>query len=89
MESAERLRKELKHIDELRKSLVQRPDDLDLRSEVARWLVEHGHEEEGLDWTRLILTMKPNHPATCRFLADYHARKGNQGLANYFRSLLP
>ena len=36
-----------------------------------------------------ILAMKPNHPPTCRFLADYHARKGNQGLANYFRSLLP
>ena len=57
--------------------------------EDAGWLIEHGHEEEGLDWTRLILAMKPNHPPTCRFLADYHASNGNQGLANDFRSLLP
>ena len=89
MESADRLREDQKQIDELRKGLVQRPDDLDLRSKVARWLVEHGHEAEGLDWARLILTKTSNHPATCELLADYHARKGNQGLANYYRSLLP
>lgn len=85
----ERLKQEQKHIDELRKSLVQRPDDLDHRSEVAIWLIEHGHEQEGLVWTQLILNVRPDHPATCRFLADYYAKKANLGLANYYRALVP
>lgn len=85
---AERLRLDQKQIEDLRKQLAGEPDNLEIRSEVARWLIEHGHEEEGLDWTRRILAVKPDHPATCRILADYHATKNNPGLANYYRMLL-
>jgi predicted Zn-dependent protease len=87
--AAEALREEQKHIDALRKSLVSRPDDLDLRSEVARWLFGHGHEQEALDWTNLIISKNPNHPATCRLLAEYYQKKGNQGLANFYRLHAP
>ena len=32
------------------------------------------------------LTNQPNHPATCRLLADYYARHpGQAGLANFYR----
>ncbi len=85
---AEKLRKDQKQIEDLRQQLATQPDNLEIRSEVARWLIEHDHEEEGLDWTRRILEAKPDHPATCRLLADYHARKKNPGLANYYRMLL-
>jgi tetratricopeptide (TPR) repeat protein len=81
----ERLKKEQKEIADLRENLAKRPDDLDLRGNVARWLIEHGHEKEGLEWTGLILQKQPGHPSTCKFLAEYHARKGNVGLANYYR----
>ena len=83
--AAARLRKEQQNIDEIRKALVQRPADAGLRYEAAKWLIEHGHEKEGLEWTELILRQSPHHPGTCRLLADYHAKKGNVGLANYYR----
>ncbi len=82
---AERLQGEQTRIDDLRKALVNRPDDADLRGEAAKWLIEHGHEKEGLEWTQLILKQKPGHGPTCRLLVDYHTRKGNMGLANYYR----
>ena len=83
--TAERLRKELQHVLDLRQKLVAHPQDTELRAEVAKWLIENGHEAEGLEWTALILRQKPGHPPTCRLLADYHAKKGNHGLANYYR----
>lgn len=82
---AQRLRDEQTHLDELRQALVQRPDDVELRYEAASWLLEHGHEKEALEWTSLILQRSPEHPRTCRLLAEYHAKNGNPGLANYYR----
>jgi Flp pilus assembly protein TadD len=81
----DRLRAEQQRIAELRRALTQNPGDDDLRCEVARWLIEHGHEEEGLEWTELILRKKPGHPPTCRLLSEYYAKKGNLGLANYYQ----
>jgi predicted Zn-dependent protease len=83
--ATERLKKEQQRIADLRQRLVQRPEDVELRSEAARWLIEHGHDKEGLEWTALILRQQPGHPSTCRLLADYYASRGNLGLANYYR----
>ncbi|WP_435007161.1 tetratricopeptide repeat protein [Tundrisphaera lichenicola] len=82
---SEKLRKESDRVLELRNQLVARPSDTELRCEVAKWLIENGHEAEGLEWTNLILRQKPGHQATCRLLADYYAKKGNHGLANYYQ----
>ncbi len=83
--TTDRLKKEHQRIADLRQSLARRPDDVDLRGEAAKWLIEHGHEKEGLEWTGLILRKRPGHPPTCRVLADYHAGRGELGLANYYR----
>jgi tetratricopeptide (TPR) repeat protein len=83
----DRLRNEQRRITELRQNLAQRPGDADLRSEVSRWLIEHGHETEGLEWAELTLRARPGHFPTCRLLAEYHTRKGNIGLANFYRSV--
>jgi len=80
-----RIKQEQQQIIDLRQSLVQRPDDVEIRSRAARWLIEHGHEKEGLEWTELILRQRPDHPATCQILVDYHTSRGNFGLANYYR----
>ena len=40
---------------ELQRALVANPGDLALQAEVARWMIEHGHEEEGVRWARKIL----------------------------------
>lgn len=83
--ATDRLRAEQQRIADLRKALNQNPDDDDLRAEVAKWLIDRGHEKEGLGWTELILRKKPGHPPTCRLLAEYYTKKGNAGLANYYR----
>jgi tetratricopeptide (TPR) repeat protein len=88
IEATQRLRTDERRIDELRQELARRPDDADLRSEAAKWLLDQGHEKEGLEWTELILRQVPGHPQTCKLLADFHARRGNAGLANYYRMMI-
>ena len=83
--ATDRLKEDQRRIADLRQGLVKRPDDVDLRGEAAKWLIEHGHEREGLEWTELILRKRPGHPPTCKILADYHASRGEFGLANYYR----
>ena len=86
-ELSARLRKEHQRMSDIRANLLKNPNDQQLRLEAARWLLEHGHDDEGLDWTKQILGAQPTHGPTHRLLADYYQRKGNIGLANYHRSL--
>jgi tetratricopeptide (TPR) repeat protein len=85
-ERAARLRRDNDRIDELRKVLLRQPGDVNTRYEVARWMLEHGHQSEGLEWAALILRAEPGHAPTHRLLADYYEKKGNPGLANFYRS---
>jgi len=82
------LRKEHQRMADIRDNLLKTPKDQKLRFEAARWLLEHGHDDEGLAWTKQILGAQPTDGPTHRLLADYHERKGNAGLANYHRSLV-
>ncbi len=85
LEAAARLRNEHDHIVQLRYGVLKNPRDLDSRSEVAKWMIEHGHEDEGLKWTKEILRADPRHAATHRVLADYYGKRKETGLANYHR----
>jgi tetratricopeptide (TPR) repeat protein len=82
-----RLRKEHDDLEVLRSNLLKHPDNVDFRFQIARWFLDHGRDGEGLDWTKEILRQTPNHAPTHRLLAEYHARKGNTGLANYHRTM--
>ena len=82
------LRKEHARLADLRSALVRKPKDLALRVEVAQWLLEHGHDEEGLTWTEQILHDVPGHEPTVRMLIDHFTRVKNAGKANYYRLLL-
>ena len=84
-EHAARLRKEQDHILELRKNLRRPPNNPAIRFEVAKWMLENGHEQEGLKWTSEILRAEPRHGPTHRLLADYYQKQGNPGRANYHR----
>jgi tetratricopeptide (TPR) repeat protein len=85
-EIADRLRNDGEELKKIHQNLVNSPRDLQLQYEAARWLFDHGHPEEGLRWAEKILTEKPGHGPTGRLLADYYEKKGNQGLANFYRS---
>jgi predicted Zn-dependent protease len=85
--TTDRLRKENDQITKLRDDLSAHPDDNTLRIKVAKWLLDHGHEAEALQWTDLILRGNPAHPETCKLLAVHYEKKGNFGLANYYRTV--
>jgi predicted Zn-dependent protease len=82
---AVRLRNEHNHIVRLRSKILQDPNDRVSRYEVARWMFDHGHHNEGLKWAAEILRGDPNHAPTHQLLADYYDKQGNAGLANYHR----
>ena len=82
------LRKEHARMADLRSALVKKPKDFALRVEVAQWLLEHGHTEEGLMWTEQILHEVPGHEPTVRMLIDHFTRAKDAGKANYYRMLL-
>ncbi len=86
-ERAARLRKEHEQIVQLRFNIVKDPNDVQSRYQVARWMFEHGHADEGLKWAREILRANPHHTEIHRVLAEYYAAHGDPGLANYHRSM--
>jgi tetratricopeptide (TPR) repeat protein len=72
-----------KRFGKISRDLRRNPLDAQLRSEAARWLMDHGHEDEAVEWANLVLKSDPSQPAMNRLLADYYRKKGQVGLANF------
>ena len=72
----ERLIQENDQITRLRVDLSAHPNDDEARLKVARWLLDHGHEQEGLQWSDVILRGNPSHAKTCEMLARITPGKG-------------
>jgi tetratricopeptide (TPR) repeat protein len=60
---------------ELTQKLQATPFDADLRCDIAKLLLRSGADKEGLVWLKANLRMDPDHAATRRALADYHAQQ--------------
>jgi Flp pilus assembly protein TadD len=82
-EQSARLRAAKARIQELHDRLTRSPGDVQIWYEIAAWLIENGHEEEGLRWAERTVRERPDHAPTHRLLADYYSRRGQTGLANY------
>jgi Flp pilus assembly protein TadD len=82
---ASRLRADLDRLNEARSRLVTSPHDRRAQVEIARWMFDHGHEEEGARWAERALQVQPDDSEVNRMLADYHQRRGEAGLANYYQ----
>jgi tetratricopeptide (TPR) repeat protein len=85
-QTVERLKREQAHFGEISDRLLRNPLDLQLRSEAAQWLMEHGHDEEAVDWANLVLQTNPSDPAMNRLLANHYRKKGQLGLANFYEA---
>ena len=79
----DRIRAEQDKFAEIRRGLERNPLDLDLKRQAARWLMEHGHDDEAIDWANLVLHAVPSDPAMNRLLADHYRKEGKLGLANF------
>ena len=78
----ERLKDDQARFDRISQELVRKPLDAQLRCEAANWLMEHGHEDEAVEWANLVLRSDPSHAGMNRLLADFYRKKGQPGLAN-------
>jgi thioredoxin-like negative regulator of GroEL len=80
----------LTHDQEEREALQERldasPDDENLQSQLASWMLAHGYDQEGLKWAQKILLEHPGHRETCVVLADYYERIGDWELAKNYRN---
>ena len=81
------LRDDHARINSLKDRLVKAPRDLDLRRDIAEWLLSHGHEAEGVEMAEQALRDHPGHEPTIRLMIDHFARKGDAGKVNYYRML--
>ncbi|MHC5543665.1 hypothetical protein ACYOEI_36025, partial [Singulisphaera rosea] len=79
------LRAELERLDDVRDHLIKYPKDHKAQVEVARWMFDHNLEAEGVQWAEKVLREQPGNPDASRLLAAHHERKGNAGLANFYR----
>jgi tetratricopeptide (TPR) repeat protein len=79
------LRKDLDRLREARTRLIASPKDRPSQLEIARWMFDHGHEQEGIRWAVKILADWPGDAAASRLLTDYYERHGDPGLANFYR----
>jgi tetratricopeptide (TPR) repeat protein len=83
----ERLKQEQAELLAMRTKLIDTPGDNDTRARVVAWCFAHGREKDALEWATAILANDPDHPPTCRLLADYYARRPDgAGLANFYRA---
>jgi predicted Zn-dependent protease len=78
-------RKDEAELSKTREQLTLNPTSTDLRYKIARWMFDHGQDEEGIRWSKTILAAEPNHALTNRMLADHYEKRGNTGLANFYR----
>ena len=67
------------------KRLNRAPNDVALQYDAARWLIDHGHPDEGIQWALKIVAAQPKHKAANHLLATYYEKQGKQGLANFYR----
>jgi tetratricopeptide (TPR) repeat protein len=69
---ADRLRADLKRLDEVSKAVMASPDDAALRCEGGILFLRNGEEQEGLRWLNLALRLDPNCTKARRALEDYY-----------------
>jgi len=84
--TVERLQKEQERFVQISRELRGKPLDPELRAQAACWLMEHGHEDEAVEWANLVLRSDPSHPTLNHLLGDYYRRKGQPGLANLYEA---
>jgi tetratricopeptide (TPR) repeat protein len=83
--AAIRLRQDLDRLNEARTRLITSPQDWQSQLIIARWMFDHDHGQEGVRWAEKILADRPGDAEASRLLAEYHERRGETGLANFYR----
>lgn len=79
---------DLNKMQDLTQLLRRRPNDPDLRSQIAQIFLRRGEEREGVRWLNDVLRLHPDYAPAHRILADYYQGKGDaQHAAEHRRHL--
>jgi tetratricopeptide (TPR) repeat protein len=79
------LEKKLRELEDVRKQISREPSRVDLRYQAGALLLEIGQEPEAARWFQSVLRLDPNHRPTCKLLADYYQKTGDERRAEHFR----
>ncbi len=80
-----RLTRDQEERENLQERLDASPDDPNLQTQLARWMLTHGYDQEGVKWARKILVEHPGHRETCLILAEYYERIGEWDQARSYK----
>jgi tetratricopeptide (TPR) repeat protein len=83
----DKLREDQLAVVRLRDRLLGDPNNIDLRIQMASWMLQHGRDDQAIRWLRNILASQPGNTSANLLMADYHERRGEVGLANHYRLL--
>jgi Flp pilus assembly protein TadD len=71
----------------LSQKLQAKPDDLDLRCQMAEIFLRQGEADEGLRWLQTNLQTQPKHRTTHLALATFYEKRGQEARAAEHRSM--
>ena len=84
---SDRIRADLRRLDELLHRMWAAPHDLGLRYEAGQLFLHHAEADEALRWFNSVLNEDPGHRPTHEALAGYYASIGDQARAEWHRQL--
>jgi tetratricopeptide (TPR) repeat protein len=73
-------------IDRIISEVKDEPDNPDRRFQLGMVCLKLGREQEAAHWFQGVLWKDPNHLPTLNAITDYYQSKGNQKMADYYRS---
>ncbi len=79
--------KPLLRLANLTADLVEDPNNIELRSEIAQITWKYKSHEEGAQWFHSLLDLAPGHAATHLALAEHYTLKGDQEQVDFHRRL--
>jgi Flp pilus assembly protein TadD len=78
----------LRRMEEITKSLIERPDDVELRREAGATMRRLGQEREAVEWLLSAFLIDPGHEPTRQALAEILPRLGDPKLVERYRRIL-
>ena len=84
-EFADQARTALRRADELLDQVRVQPENLQLRYEIGKILLQYDDPSAGAGWLRSVVDLDPDHRAAHAALADYYTREGPPHLAERHR----
>ena len=75
----------LDELEAILEQILREPEKAELRYRAGTILMDYGSPDDGAKWLRSVVQLEPQHRAAHERLAEYHAARGENKLAEYHR----